>query len=194
MGETRSRLGRSWLLLVTSLLVVVSAGCSSEGPTETSLAGASGEIAIESTTMPSVTGGSAPAAPDFVGSTITGAQVSGSALWSAGPVVMVFFASWCPGCRSAQADWTALSQQYSGRATFVGVIPQEKAADVQRYLAEHPVSYQVISDPERTLWRTFAVSEPPLVVLIDKGGKLVRGWPGGVARAELETALNGLVR
>jgi len=42
------------------------------------------------------------------------------------------------------------------------------------------VTHPVGIDPDQAIWRRYAVRTPPAVVLIAPGGKLLRGWPGGV--------------
>jgi len=134
------------------------------------------------------------AAPEFTGQTITGATVRGTDLWQSGPVVMIFFASWCGVCAENQAEWNDLAAQYAGRATVVGVVPDERADELSQYLAAHPVSYQVISDPDKAIWRSFGVTEPPLVALVGRGGAPLQGWPGGDASADLIASLNDAVQ
>jgi hypothetical protein len=46
--------------------------------------------------------------------------------------------------------------------------------------------------PEQ-VWLNYAAREPPVVVLIARGGKVLRGWPGGVARDVLARRLAELV-
>jgi hypothetical protein len=41
--------------------------------------------------------------------------------------------------------------------------------------------------------RAVAAREPPAVVLIGRGGRLLRGWPGMVDTRRLESELEGLV-
>jgi hypothetical protein len=39
----------------------------------------------------------------------------------------------------------------------------------------------------------YAAREPGLVVLVSRGGKVLRGWPSGVTRVELASRLEELV-
>jgi hypothetical protein len=39
----------------------------------------------------------------------------------------------------------------------------------------------------------YAVEEPPLVALVSQGGRLVRGWPAGVAGPALRDQIDQMV-
>jgi cytochrome c biogenesis protein CcmG/thiol:disulfide interchange protein DsbE len=55
------------------------------------------------------------------------------------------------------------------------------------------VGYAVGIDESLQIWRRYAVREPPAVVLVGRGGRLLRGWPGVVDTRRLESELAGLV-
>ena len=113
-----------------------------------------------------------------------GTAVSGPELWRERPVVLFFFASWCGTCARQQAQMTELAMRYTDRAVFLGIAGEDEHASVASYLDAHRVPYPVTIDPDLGVWRNYAVREPPHVVVISKGGRVVRGWPGG-ARADL---------
>jgi hypothetical protein len=39
----------------------------------------------------------------------------------------------------------------------------------------------------------YGVDEPPLVVLVSRGGRLLRGWPGGISGNDLREQIEELV-
>ena len=55
-------------------------------------------------------------------------------------------------------------------------------------------TYPSASIPARPIRPRYPVSTPPAVVLIAPGGKLLRGWPGGVDTDTLKDELARLVR
>jgi hypothetical protein len=65
---------------------------------------------------------------------------------------------------------------------------------VKTWLDAHDVTYPVAIDEALATWRRYAVRQPPAVVLIAPGGKLERGWTGGVETAVLDTELRRLVQ
>jgi thiol-disulfide isomerase/thioredoxin len=136
---------------------------------------------------------SAPAAPAFSATLLNGTRVSGSQLWATRPVVVAFTASWCARCPARQPMLNALAKKYDGLVAFVGVAQGDKPADLKRYTAEHAVPYATGIDATGTSWRNYAVTEPPTIAVIGKGGRLLRGWSVDVDQATLDGVLSGLV-
>jgi cytochrome c biogenesis protein CcmG/thiol:disulfide interchange protein DsbE len=122
-----------------------------------------------------------------------GTQVSGADLWKERPLVLFFFASWCGECPTQQADITALAEDYGDTVTFLGIAGEDEPDAVAQYLDEHEVPYAVAIDDELDSWLKYAVREPPQVVIISKGGRVARGWPGGTTRALIYETLSELV-
>jgi hypothetical protein len=75
----------------------------------------------------------------------------------------------------------------------VGVAGSDKAEAVRSWVSEHEVGYPVGIDPDLATWRRYAVRTPPAVAVVAPGGKLIRGWPGGVDTETLEVALDEVV-
>ena len=95
-----------------------------------------------------------------------------------GPVLLEFWATWCPICRALQPKLTAAFAKYGARATFlaVGVAVNETPASIQRHLADHPVPYPVLWDSAGNATRAFeAVSTSYVVILNAKGAVAYTG-------------------
>ncbi|MFE9692102.1 TlpA family protein disulfide reductase [Micromonospora sp. NPDC005806] len=135
----------------------------------------------------------APGAPAVTGPLTDGSRVAFADLWADRPVVLVFFSSWCALCAQRQDALSELARSHRDEVVFVGVVTEDQPPDVQRYLREHRVEYPVVVDDDGAISRSYAVREPPAVVLVAKGGALLRGWPGGVDAAALDSKLRELV-
>lgn len=133
-------------------------------------------------------------APPFTLKLLDGTQLDVATLWKDRPAVLLFFASWCSKCATQQETLAKLGEQYGDKVAFVGVAGQDTAEKVRTWLSDHKVSYPVGIDPDLAIWRRYAVRTPPAVALVAPGGKLLRGWPGGVDAETLELALSELVR
>ncbi|MFU8874662.1 TlpA family protein disulfide reductase [Micromonospora sp. SL4-19] len=132
-------------------------------------------------------------APAVTGRLTDGSRVAFADLWADRPVVLVFFSSWCTVCGQRQDALSELARTHRDKVVFVGVATQDKPDDLQRYLREHRVEYPIVADDDGTIWRSYAVREPPTVAVIAKGGALLRGWPGGVDAPTLDDRLRELV-
>jgi peroxiredoxin len=135
----------------------------------------------------------APAAPRATGTLTDGTRVDLAELWADRSVVLVFFNSWCTLCAERQTAISDLARTHQDRVVFVGVASVDEPDELDAYLREHRVEYPVIFDPEQTIWRAYAVREPPTVVLVAKGGTLLRGWPGGLDASAIQERLDELV-
>ena len=133
-------------------------------------------------------------APPFSLALLDGTRVEAASLWRSRPVVVFFFASWCSRCATQQHALAPLAEKYRDVVAFVGVGGQDKAPAVKAWLDAHDVTYPVGIDGGLETWRRYAVRQPPAVILIAPGGKLERGWPGGVSEDVLGEQLVRLVR
>jgi len=134
-----------------------------------------------------------PEAPPFTTVDTEGRPVDAAQLWANGPVVLVFFATWCSVCVNRQSEFSNLAERYGQVAKVLGILGQEKVPDVQAYLAEHAVGFPLVLDTSLKIWRDYAVAEPPFVALISKDGHLVKGWPGGAEPVEVQAELDKLL-
>lgn len=133
-------------------------------------------------------------APPFSLKLLDGTTLSSAAAWKSRPVVMLFFASWCSKCATQQKTLSRVMHDYGDAVDVVGIAGQDTPANVKAWTAEHDVKYPVGIDPDLATWRRYAVRTPPAVVLVAPGGKLLRGWPGGVDEQTLRDQLGRLVR
>jgi peroxiredoxin len=135
----------------------------------------------------------APSAPAVRGTLVDGSPVDLATLWADRPVVLLFFTSWCTLCEQRQDALSQLARDHRDRVVFVGVAGADEPDDVQRHLRAHRVEYPVLRDDDGRIALSYAVREPPAVVLVAKGGALLRGWPGGVDAPTLDARLAELV-
>lgn len=121
----------------------------------------------------------APPAPAFELTLLDGSTLDLAEQWKDRPVVLVFFESWCELCARQQPDITALSEKYRDTVVFVGVGHESSREDTTKFVRDNDIDYPVGLDASGEVWRRYRVDEAPLIALISKGGRFVRGWPGG---------------
>lgn len=136
---------------------------------------------------------SLPPAPDVSLNLLDGTLLTGSDLWERRPVVLFFFASWCTACARLQPGLVDLAERYRDRVVFVGIAGEDKQDALAPYLEEHDVPYPVAIDERLTVWRSYGVREPPHPVVVSRGGRVVKGWPGRVPIGTLEETLLDLM-
>ena len=129
-------------------------------------------------------------APDFRAELVDGTPISGRQLWRERPVVLVFSASYCDRCREIHRAAAEAVDRRAGAVALLGIAGTDDA-EAADYAEELDLGHPLAVAPER-VWLSYAAREPGLVVLVGKGGKVLRGWPGGATAAQLEAALDGL--
>ena len=111
-------------------------------------------------------------APDFDLAARDGGRVALSDL--EGQVVMVnFWATWCGPCREEMPHLEALYQRYGALGfTLLGVNVEEDSSGADEFLAETPVSFPILFDPNNNVSELYNVVAMPSTVLIDKSGNM----------------------
>ena len=136
--------------------------------------------------------GTTPVAPkieDLAHHTVDLAQYVGH-----GPVLLEFWATWCPICRELQPRMTAAHDKYGKKVTFlaVGVAVNETPASIQRHLADHPMPYQVLWDSGGNATRAFLAVATSYVVILNAKGAVA--YTGTGSDQDLDGALEKALR
>ena len=105
------------------------------------------------------------------------------------PVLMEFWATWCPNCRELEPTMTAMHAKYGSKVSFVGVAVSvnEDAALVKKYVAKHKLPWTQVYDAKGNATDKYDVPATSYVVVIDKTGKVVYTGVGG--NQDIEAAL-----
>jgi len=91
-----------------------------------------------------------------------------------GKVVLVnFWATWCPPCRSEMPDMEALYKKFKDQGFVVLAISDEEADKVKPYIAQYRYSYPILLDPGRKVHEAFNIEGIPKSFVYDREGKLV---------------------
>jgi len=111
-------------------------------------------------------------APDFTLTDASGTAFSLSEL--KGQVIMInFWASWCGPCRQEMPLLEAIFQKYEPLGfTLLGVNVEENPSDGQTWLADRPVSFPMLYDPDNGVSKLYDVVAMPSTVLIDRQGNV----------------------
>ena len=124
----------------------------------------------------------------FDGSIVTLDQFRGR------PAVVSFFESWCPICQVEQPDLSKVAKQFTGRVGFVGVSNHDTVAAGRTYARRFQVSYPLANDASGKTWARWRVPYQPVVVLVDKQGRIAERFDGGTTGGTLRAALTYLTR
>jgi len=119
------------------------------------------------------------AAPQFTARTLAGETFTNDSL--KGQVVLLqFWTTWCPVCRSQQAALENIIRDFSGEGLVViAVDVHEDGQTVKEYLAEHPRSCHIVLTEDTDLVADFAPKAFPTYVLINRDGTIAENQVGG---------------
>lgn len=117
-------------------------------------------------------------APDFALQATDGTSVKLSSY--AGKVVLLdFWATWCPPCRAAIPHIVALQTELGPQGfQAIGLNMDENADDVAAFLKDSPMNYPVVKADEKVRADFGGVSAIPLVILIDRQGRVRERFQG----------------
>lgn len=105
------------------------------------------------------------------------------------PVLLEFWATWCPLCESLLPRMRAMQQKYGGQVTFLGInVAVNQTRDrVRRYMERHQLPFQVLYDEQGASTRAYDAPSTSYIVIIDKTGKVA--YTGIGTEQEFEAAL-----
>ena len=112
-------------------------------------------------------------------------------------VVVDFWASWCLPCAKSFPVLEELQKKYADRLVVLAVNVDEKKANMDHFLAKHPVSFNIVRDAGQKL---VAVAEPatmPTSFILDGDGKvrfLHNGFHGEDTRKEYISEIESLLK
>ena len=103
-----------------------------------------------------------------------------------GPIVMEFWATWCPNCKELEPAMLAAQKKYAGKVQFVGVAVSvnESPELVKRYVEKHGLAGVQFYDRHGTAIDAYDVPATSFVVVINKAGKVVYTGLGGDQKLE----------
>jgi len=106
------------------------------------------------------------------------------------PVVLNFWASWCPACVSEMPAFGEVHRRFGDRVSFIGINMQEVSLDAAADLVERTgVGYPLVHDPNGEIFRAFDGVAMPTTVFIRSDGTVARIHAGTI----FEDALISLI-
>ena len=105
------------------------------------------------------------------------------------PVLLEFWATWCPVCKELEPKMLDLAKRYGSQVKFVGVAVSvnESPKRVKLYAEKYGYPYDLVFDTDGNAVTAYDVPATSYVVVIDKSGKVV--YTGQGADQDLEAAL-----
>ncbi len=110
--------------------------------------------------------------PDFVLPRMNG-SVQSLAKLRGRPVLINHWATWCPPCIEEMPVLNRIARDYGPRGLVVlGLAADENVDTVRRFLAEHPVDFEVLLDASGAVGTKYGLTGYPETFLVDRDGRL----------------------
>lgn len=168
------------LSLIAFVLVIVLRG-SPRSPEET----------LPTSVPPSLAVGST--APGFTLERLGGGPPVSLSAFHGTPVVLSFFASWCPHCREDLSAFAAIARSSAGRVQVLGVDSNDgDGAAARRLLARAGSNYPVGVDPHASVAELYRIVALPVTYFLDRKGRVLGVDFGQLTVSKLEPWIHRL--
>jgi peroxiredoxin len=115
--------------------------------------------------------------PEFSAKGDDGKTYTLASLTKKGPAVFYFIKSPCPTNEQALKYYIRIANAYKGaKVPFIGVINADLDG-FKSWNAPFKVPFRVLLDPEEKIISAWKIRSSPSIVMVDKSGKVVQGWP-----------------
>ncbi len=172
-----SRIGRAVAVVTAAVLAV--AGCGTDTTPDTPAdppppAATSSGTPSASAISPAPGADPVPQTLAFTATTVDGQRFDAATL-AGKPVVLWFWAAWCPRCRAAADGVAGVQRDFAGRVQVVGVAGLGSGDEaIRRFVADQGIGGLVnLADDEGEVWKRFEVTTQEHYVVLDKDGTVV---------------------
>ena len=110
------------------------------------------------------------------------------------PVVINFWASWCPPCTDELPYFERLKAQYGDRVQVVTVDWNEDPGTALGYLRAQHLDLPVVSDRQSRIYAAYSLAEVPDTLVLDADGNVSYVSVGGLSWAELVSAVDRVLQ
>ena len=139
-----------------------------------------------------------PDAVDFTMEDAEGNAVQLSDFIGEKPVIVNFWASWCPPCKGELPDFEAAYQQYGDQIRFLMVDltdgVQETKAAAQALIQNEGFTFPVYFDTMGQATAGYSLYSIPVTVAITADGKLLQSHTGALSAQALESLIASLLK
>ncbi len=127
--------------------------------------------------------------PDLAGQNLSLESFQGK------PVVLNFWATWCPPCQEETPDLVAFYEQNKDQLGVIGVnvTAQDEVDKVKTFIEKYSVTYPVVLDEKGAVSKTYRIQALPTTFILNDKGTIVYKKLGAVTSEELKRVLQPLL-
>jgi thiol-disulfide isomerase/thioredoxin len=107
------------------------------------------------------------------------------------PVLVEFWATWCPPCRKSIPHLNQIYEKFKSQGLEIVGITDEDEATVKKFQQQVPMEYNVAINTPQSVYQQFGIEGIPTAFLVNKGGKIVwTGHPMELTDVQIQGVLN----
>lgn len=127
-------------------------------------------------------------APDFTLTDLDGNRVSLSQ-FSGQPVVVNFWATWCPPCKIEIPHLIEAYEREQGEVVFLAVSVDEPASVVRRFAEENDMPFTILLDDGGSVAEDYGVQGIPTTFFISRDGQIAVRYVGPMSSHAIDEGL-----
>ncbi len=115
------------------------------------------------------------------------------------PIVLNFWASWCPPCKAEMPDFNKVSEEYSKDELIFLMVDlvdgqRETVETGKAYIEENGYTFTVLYDTEQDAAYTYGIRSIPSTLFIDSEGYVEAGVEGAIDETTLRRGIDLILR
>lgn len=111
------------------------------------------------------------------------------------PVLINFWATWCPPCREEMPALERIEKRWKERGAAVVVVNFEEDGDtIRQYLAANGLALAVYQDEQGIVAEQLDITYLPTTLLVDAGGVIRSRTEGPLSAGQMEAGLRFLMK
>lgn len=96
--------------------------------------------------------------------------------WQGKPLLLEFWATWCPPCRKSIPHLNEIFAKYKDRGLMIIGVTDEDDATIRKFRESVPMDYPVATDNDGRLSDKMGIDGIPTAFLVNRSGEIV--WEG----------------
>lgn len=114
------------------------------------------------------------------------------------PVVVNFWASWCPPCRAEMPLFNEISSKYNQDELVMLMVNmtdgQRETVDIaKKFISDNHYNMKVLFDKDSTAAMNYNIESIPRTLFIDKNGYIIKEYIGEITKEELDNQIKSLL-
>ncbi len=109
------------------------------------------------------------------------------------PIVLNFWATWCPPCRVEMPYFENAHNLYAGEVAILGLNQAESAATIAAYAGERGLTYPLLVDADMKVNNLYGVLNLPTTIFIDRNGIVREVLIGTISQGVLDDRIEQLI-